>query len=143
MEKKLEVCRGCKKEFFDSETLTCKETLEFPDGKELNRIPFALVYKGEVRIGCEGCGIAPGGYHHIGCREEICPKCGKEIISCGCVLDNYELFTRDGQYNIWTLNALMVRLTANDLKKLINMACEEEEHPEVFDFIEEILRRPD
>jgi len=33
---------------------------------------------------CHDCGVAPGGYHHIGCDAEECPACGEQFISCAC-----------------------------------------------------------
>lgn len=33
---------------------------------------------------CHDCNIAPGGKHHPGCDMERCPKCGGQLISCGC-----------------------------------------------------------
>lgn len=35
---------------------------------------------------CHDCGIInrKGNYHHFGCDIERCPKCGLQLISCGC-----------------------------------------------------------
>lgn len=33
---------------------------------------------------CPHCGVKEGGYHHVGCIIEICPKCGKPWLSCSC-----------------------------------------------------------
>lgn len=40
------------------------------------RILFSSEYPNAI---CPDCGIAPGGLHHQGCREEICPKCKKVL----------------------------------------------------------------
>ena len=35
---------------------------------------------------CHDCGIEnkEGNFHHLGCSLERCPKCGGQLISCGC-----------------------------------------------------------
>ncbi len=34
---------------------------------------------------CGDCGARPGGFHHHGCDLEACPRCGGQLITCGCV----------------------------------------------------------
>ena len=33
---------------------------------------------------CHDCGARPGGYHHPGCDMTECPRCGGQLLSCGC-----------------------------------------------------------
>lgn len=34
---------------------------------------------------CHDCGAKYGYYHHLGCDNEFCPKCGGQVIfSCNC-----------------------------------------------------------
>lgn len=39
---------------------------------------------------CGDCGVRPGGYHHLGCDLMRCPRCGRQLISCGCWTDGYD-----------------------------------------------------
>lgn len=47
-------------------------------------------YFGEENAVCGDCGAHAGYYHHPGCDCERCPKCGGQLISCGC-LDSEEV----------------------------------------------------
>ena len=38
---------------------------------------------------CNGCGVKKGQYHHMGCDNERCPKCRKQLFICECSLDAY------------------------------------------------------
>lgn len=33
---------------------------------------------------CPSCNVKPGGYHHVGCTVETCPRCGQTWLFCGC-----------------------------------------------------------
>jgi hypothetical protein len=33
---------------------------------------------------CADCGVQMGGIHHFGCDIERCPRCGDQLITCGC-----------------------------------------------------------
>jgi hypothetical protein len=36
---------------------------------------------------CSDCYVPHGMPHHPGCSKERCPKCGGQIISCGCLVN--------------------------------------------------------
>ncbi|WP_092919173.1 hypothetical protein [Agrococcus baldri] len=33
---------------------------------------------------CGDCGVQRQGFHHYGCDMEACPRCGRQLLSCGC-----------------------------------------------------------
>jgi len=36
---------------------------------------------------CHDCNARPGRFHHLGCDLERCPRCGDQLITCGCWTD--------------------------------------------------------
>lgn len=57
----------------------CKFTfLIDPAEKEYKRIPNMDAGR------CHDCNARLSQIHHIGCDIERCPKCGGQLISCGC-----------------------------------------------------------
>ncbi len=36
---------------------------------------------------CGDCGVAPGGFHHLGCDIQRCAVCQGQMFSCGCRFD--------------------------------------------------------
>ena len=73
-------CGWCKHEMLDKISCTGNLVVPFEDGK-LPSVP-----NGDKA--CRDCGCPPGGRHHPGCDNELCPKYDWQLISCGCeVLD--------------------------------------------------------
>lgn len=36
---------------------------------------------------CGDCGVEPGGFHHLGCDLQQCPRCQRQLLTCGCPFD--------------------------------------------------------
>jgi rRNA maturation endonuclease Nob1 len=74
------VCQDCGQEMTLKATKSCKkQAFRFPGGERPR-----LAYDGNCGKRCGDCNVAIGGYHHLGCDQEICPSCGSQVISCGC-----------------------------------------------------------
>jgi hypothetical protein len=49
---------------------------------------------------CHDCGAKIGGYHHVGCDADYCPRCGQQLIfGCTCMDKNPKVTIE--QYNEW------------------------------------------
>ena len=45
--------------------------------------------RGNLSARCHDCNVCSGGYHHLGCDMMRCPRCGNQLITCGCWNDGY------------------------------------------------------
>jgi hypothetical protein len=92
-------CGWCRQEMLEADE--CKENyiVEYPNyGGTLSSIrygdetrygdDFAKDYKSDKR--CHDCNVLLNNYHHPGCDMEECPKCCRQLISCGCLDDSEE-----------------------------------------------------
>jgi hypothetical protein len=66
-----------------------QRTVTVDSGQTFDRIPYgdprtAIEGFGEPER-CHDCNVAAGGIHHRYCDNELCPACGGQLISCGCV----------------------------------------------------------
>jgi len=79
-------CRYCKQDMEDPKTKTCTDnsTITFPDGIEFSTVPFKK-HPDVQSDRCHDCGVVSGGKHHPGCDMERCPRCGGQLIGCGCL----------------------------------------------------------
>ena len=77
------ICPYCQREMTDYRNVrSCNQLVEYPDGESLTPIPFKPLDSSER---CGDCGVAADGWHHPGCDMETCPRCGGQLISCGCM----------------------------------------------------------
>lgn len=77
-------CEFCGQVMLESSGCT-NSTVEFPDGTKLNSI---RSYRESI---CHDCNASQGSFHHPGCDMEVCPRCGGQLISCGCLDDPNDL----------------------------------------------------
>ena len=72
------ICNLCGRDTADA--ASCVKGRVEIDGDFYDAIPFPITRTGR----CSVCGVLPGGFHHLHCQQEECPKCGGQFVSCGC-----------------------------------------------------------
>lgn len=78
------VCRWCNKEMRGA--MSCSVGALHLDGKRVEMISWGAGGRHE-RGKCHDCGVAPGGFHHLGCDLQRCPLCRRQMMTCGCRFD--------------------------------------------------------
>jgi len=77
-------CQYCNQEMLKVDSCTMNH-VEFPDGEILDSVPYNPSDSDDPERRCHDCNVKVGGFHHPGCDMERCPKCGGQLISCGCL----------------------------------------------------------
>jgi hypothetical protein len=78
------ICVDCEREMTTAASCTVT-TLHIGD------LPFSLARHRRSGDGrCGYCGVEPGGYHHLGCDLARCPRCARQLITCGCPFDEFD-----------------------------------------------------
>lgn len=79
--------------------------IPFADGSERDPVPygeeerFSEFDAGVAPVEACRCGAMPGEYHHPGCPDEECPKCGEEYAGCQCqTAEKHRIENRNRSY---------------------------------------------
>ncbi len=71
-------CDSCGREMLSSATCSVERLMLIDGSYERRRFQSARLPS------CGDCGTPNGGMHHPGCDMETCPRCGGQLIACGC-----------------------------------------------------------
>jgi hypothetical protein len=75
------ICARCMHEIAGTHQCRAGAEIVFPDG---TRLP-AVLHSGSDY--CADCGVMAGSVHHRYCDQEPCPRCGAQLLSCNCCVD--------------------------------------------------------
>lgn len=78
------MCEWCNQDMTEVDSCRKNVMVDFGDGVA-DPIPFGQESPSWGGVRCNDCNVAIGGIHHPGCDVERCPRCGGQLISCGCI----------------------------------------------------------
>jgi hypothetical protein len=77
------ICEDCNREM--TLAASCEVRAVDLAGARYLRIPYQPRWNaGDSTKRCGDCGVRPGGYHHLGCDLERCPRCHGQLFCCDC-----------------------------------------------------------
>jgi hypothetical protein len=76
------ICEFCRQEMLLQRSCTEERVVLFDGSYE--RIRVSRPRRPGMPPFCGDCGAPTGGFHHPGCDMEVCPRCGRQAIMCGC-----------------------------------------------------------
>jgi hypothetical protein len=80
------MCRLCDQDMLTAASCTVEALHR--DGRTTPTFPYGSDPGWRTRRGrCGDCGVAVGGFHHLGCDIQVCPGCRGQLITCGCRWD--------------------------------------------------------
>ena len=81
------ICEDCTREM--TLAASCDVRAVELVGQRYLRIPYRPRWPtGASTMRCHDCGVRPGGYHHLGCDMERCPRCSGQLFCCDCWEDD-------------------------------------------------------
>ena len=78
-------CRWCYEEMTTS--VSCSVESMHREGVPVAMVRWGNERRWRARGRCGDCGVALGGFHHLGCDIQQCALCGGQMITCGCRFD--------------------------------------------------------
>lgn len=80
-----ELAEPPRREWFDSDEVFAAVLRIYNDSVALFGTGPGWHYVGNKKVprsACPGCGTPVGGYHHVGCDDEVCPLCRLQAGAC-------------------------------------------------------------
>ncbi len=94
------ICKWCERE--TASEMSCTLDVLHVVAQPVPMIPFGSEPDQPVpSVRCEGCGVARGAWHHIGCHVQGCPLCGGYLLTCRCDYDEDDVLKPPLPEDLW------------------------------------------